>query len=346
MEDFRSLLLDTFARYPAMRMQDFVKLAYQSTYGCGHLIRDIKTARERLYAEAESVTPRERELTEAIGSGLLRLHLDAPRTCSLAAVCALFFYTAATVTGTREELEEKLAVIAELCHEGALPCSGDTWLLCYRAAGCPAVHHSDAYRLAYQPAYRVVSEQALRFLPLCEAIDKLLAERDIVTVAIDGNSGAGKSVLAQAIADAYGANLFHMDDFFLRPEQRTPERYAMPGGNVDYERFQKEVLLPLSVNTPFDYRAFDCRTMQLGERISVKPKRLRIVEGAYSQHPVFGEPYDLRVFLGLPPAEQSARILKRNGRAMWKRFMNEWIPYENAYFAHYSVLQKADYLFL
>ena len=34
-----------------------------------------------------------------------------------------------------------------------------------------------------------------------------------------------------------------MDDFFLRPEQRRPERFAEPGGNVDRERFAAEVLV-------------------------------------------------------------------------------------------------------
>lgn len=30
---------------------------------------------------------------------------------------------------------------------------------------------------------------------------------------------------------------FGLDDFFLRMEQRTPERLREVGGNVDYERF-------------------------------------------------------------------------------------------------------------
>lgn len=37
-----------------------------------------------------------------------------------------------------------------------------------------------------------------------------------------------------------------MDDFFLRIEQRTPERMTEVGGNVDYERFLETVLFPVS----------------------------------------------------------------------------------------------------
>ena len=32
-----------------------------------------------------------------------------------------------------------------------------------------------------------------------------------------------------------------MDDFYLQEYQRTQERYNEPGGNVDRERFKKEV---------------------------------------------------------------------------------------------------------
>ena len=31
-----------------------------------------------------------------------------------------------------------------------------------------------------------------------------------------------------------GANLIHMDDFFLRPHQRSRERLAIPGENIDH----------------------------------------------------------------------------------------------------------------
>ena len=55
-------------------------------------------------------------------------------------------------------------------------------------------------------------------------IDELLAANDTVIVAIDGKCTSGKTTLASKLAEIYDCNVFHMDDFFLRPEQRTPER--------------------------------------------------------------------------------------------------------------------------
>ena len=72
---------------------------------------------------------------------------------------------------------------------------------------------------------------------LFSEIEKLLAEKDRVVVAIDGGAASGKTTLAGMLSERYGGAIVHMDDFFLRPEQRTPERFAEAGGNFDRERF-------------------------------------------------------------------------------------------------------------
>ena len=163
-------------------------------------------------------------------------------------------------------------------------------------------------------------------------IDDLLTQKDTVIVAIDGKCTSGKTTLASKLAELYDCNVFHMDDFFLRPEQRTPERFAEVGGNVDYERFLEEVLLPLKSSKTFSYRPFDCKTFTLSDPVIVTPKRLNIIEGTYSQHPYFGNPYDLKILLTIDEETQRRRILDRP-EFLHKRFFEEWIPMENRYFA-------------
>ena len=175
-------------------------------------------------------------------------------------------------------------------------------------------------------------------------IDELLAAKDTVIVAIDGKCTSGKTTLASKLAEIYDCNVFHMDDFFLRPEQRTPERFAEVGGNVDYERFQEEVLLPLKSGKAFSYRPFDCSTFALAAPVSVTPKKLNIIEGTYSHHPYFGDPYDLKVLLTVDEETQQQRILERPA-FLHKRFFEEWIPMENRYFASLdsftSIIQRS-----
>lgn len=174
-----------------------------------------------------------------------------------------------------------------------------------------------------------------------ERIDSLLKEREQVIVAIDGKCAAGKTTLANRLAEIYDCNLFHMDDFFLRPEQRTPERFAETGGNVDYERFSEEVLRPLRAGTPFSYRPFDCGTFTLSDGICVSPRKLTIVEGSYSQHPYFRNPYDLRILLTVDEETQRRRILERPA-FLHKRFFEEWIPMENRYLEGFRIPDSAD----
>ena len=172
-------------------------------------------------------------------------------------------------------------------------------------------------------------------------IDDLQCQRNQVIVAIDGSCTSGKTTLAARLAEIYDCNVFHMDDFFLRPEQRTQERYAEVGGNVDYERFREEVLLPLKSGKPFSYRPFDCSTFTLSDPVTVTPRKLNIIEGSYSHHPYFGDPYDLKILLTIPPELQQQRILQRPA-FLHERFFEEWIPMENRYFEKFRISDKCD----
>ena len=166
---------------------------------------------------------------------------------------------------------------------------------------------------------------------LKKKIDELLTQKDMVIVAIDGKCTSGKTTLAAKLAEIYDCNVFHMDDFFLRPEQRTPERFAEVGGNVDYERFKEEILIPLQDGKQFSYRPFDCSTFTLANPVTVIPKQLNIVEGTYSHHPYFGNPYDLKVMLTVTPELQRERIMQRPA-FLHQKFYEQWIPMENRYF--------------
>lgn len=175
-------------------------------------------------------------------------------------------------------------------------------------------------------------------------IDRALEEGGgPVLVAIDGKSGSGKSTLGCSLAERYGANLYHMDDFFLQPAQRTEKRLLEIGGNVDYERFREEVLEQIGSGQSFSYGIFDCGQQRIARSCQAEPNRLHIVEGSYSTHPYFASCYDVTVCLDISGEEQRERIRIRNGEAMLKRFEEEWIPRENAYLAHFGIREKSDF---
>lgn len=190
-------------------------------------------------------------------------------------------------------------------------------------------------------------------IPMSDLIRKILEQVPVLhpgespfLIAIDGRCASGKTTLAAALQSRLNASLFHMDDFFLQPEQRTPERLAAPGGNVDYERFFEEVLLPIRAGvSTLQYRPYDCHAGRLVAPVSVEIAPIVIVEGSYSCHPVLREHYDLRIFLTVDPSEQLKRIEQRGGPGALTAFREKWIPLEERYFAHCGVQAACHHTF-
>ena len=175
-----------------------------------------------------------------------------------------------------------------------------------------------------------------------QEIETLLAgEKARIFVGIDGRCGSGKTTLASYLMTCFDGNLFHMDDFYLRKEQRTPERLAEAGGNVDYERFRAQVLYPALRGENVLYERFDCMTFSLKKAELYPPKRLNLIEGSYSLHPYFGDVYDLRIFMTVSKDMQRKRIRARNGEEKLARFLSEWIPKEEAYFRKFAPEKNA-----
>ncbi len=337
------LLLLHAARYPRMEPTDAVKLLYQSEFGGGHLIEDGLESLGRLREEM-GTAPADGPLFEELGGDFCRVCLGPAGREAVDAIHRMFLAGAARPRGTMAGLEEKLGVLEELASRGAMPFSAEelaAYLEDYRAKGLPAVSHSAAYRGAYRPAYRVIPAQYRALLPLLKLIDGRLAGGP-VTVALDGPCGAGKSTLAAALEELYGCSLIPLDHFFLPPGKRTPERLGEPGGNIDYERFAREVVPYLGGSTPFSYRVFDCGEMVFAGTRTVEPRPLTVCEGSYSQHPFFGQPYDLRVFVTCAGAEQKKRLLARSGAALFERFLREWIPMERSYFEAFHIRDGCD----
>lgn len=340
-------MLKQWELYPHLQFQDLVKLIYQNEFGPGHLVPSEADSLNRLQAECASLNGKETRF-EDIGNGLCRLHLAEDLDIELTTLNRMFVHTANTVTGTMQSFQDKLSVLLACCQKNLLPfteAEAEAWLSKYRDQGYPLVSHSAAYRAAYSPAYRVVLALFRDYYPLFSAIDKLRKSPEPVLVAIDGNSCAGKTSLAALVEKIYDCNVFHMDDFFLPADQRTEKRLRQPGGNIEFERFSAEIMTELRKNMPFSYRPFSCARQALGEPVNIQPKKLNIIEGAYSLHPSLAENYHLKVFMGIEPEEQSRRVLARNGQAMHRRFMEEWIPRENRYLKELKIRDQCDLVF-
>ncbi len=157
---FIDILTNHQLRYPAMQAQDAYKLIYQTACGPAHAITDPEAARAWLEKELQNLSdPYPEPASDPISPDgcLVRVHL-APYLVSGGSIEKLqdaFITTSHEFTADHTRLKSYL--------ETALPLFPGLESLreTLKARGYPAMHHSDAYRAAYKPAYRLVFKHLL-----------------------------------------------------------------------------------------------------------------------------------------------------------------------------------------
>lgn len=344
-------------RHPSMEPQDVYKMIFQAAFGAEHLLQDREAAYHYFQKEYEALEPKDELLWEQISEKIYRVNMRAWKFRKLPAKW-LFEMFVGSVSRQEEEKQDFKALVetaTDTVKEGCFSFGYEDfgqYTEEYNKQGIRPVHHSENYRKTEQPAYRLVTGEYLRVLPILEVMAEngwKAMEASVngesktpFIVAIDGRCASGKSTMARILSEVTGAGVVHMDDFFLPMELRTKERLAEPGGNVHYERFMEEVLPFLKEKGEFSYRRFDCSKMQPGENHLVADSLYRVVEGAYSHHPLFGEYADLKVFSRIEPEEQLVRIAARDGEAVLAMFRECWIPMEEKYFSTYQTKEKSD----
>lgn len=341
-EKTRLLISEQCRRYPTLEPRDLFKFIYQSAYGCEHLVGSEERALEYIESELREMKRCDSPLIERLDGEYSRIGLGQIELGMSPLTLARIFCISARREDGEARLLSMIETVRDMAKEGALPFGPealDAALALWRAEGYPPIRHSERFRELYAPAYRVVSNDIVPFIPLLSELDRRLASGRVI-LAIEGGSASGKTTLAALLERIYEPAVFHADDFFLRPEQRTPERFSEPGGNLDRERLLAEVLLPLSRGERVTYRPFICSSFTLGEPITVEPGQLTVIEGAYSMHPELSDFYDLSVFIEVSPELQRARIGKRNTPEHAERFFNEWIPLEHKYFDALRVKER------
>ena len=345
MTDLISLLREHALRYPILTPQDAVKLLYQRAFGCGHFVSDPTISLARLKKESTYALPSSAPC-EVLGNGWGRLHLGnfTDTELPLEILNRMFVLSSQHPVDDFSHFQSSLSILKTECAQGTFsfsPQDLDKYLSAYAAEGYPAVSHSEIYRKSYHPSYRVIRTDYFLLLPIIQHLSALLEKKEHVVIAIDGPAASGKTTLSYLLANLYNAPVIHMDDFFLPPSLRSPERLNEPGGNLHRERFLKEVVPSLSQNSAFSYGQYDCSIREIRGKQQIPSAALHIVEGSYSHHPAWQDIYDLRIFLQVDSAVQEHRIRHRNGDEMWQRFHDQWIPMEQKYFEAFNIPAKS-----
>ena len=149
--------------------------------------------------------------------------------------------------------------------------------------------------------------------PLITQIETLLHTKKHMIMAVDGRCGSGKSTLARLLIRHFPARLLCMDDFYLPFPDRAPNWEKKSCGNMDFDRFTREALLPAQANHPILYRRNDCHAGRFLEPVELPATPVTIVEGSYSRE-----------------------------NENFTAFLSRWIPLEERYFALYGIENSAS----
>ena len=178
--DLNATLARHAARYPKMEPADAVKLVYQSVFGGGHLIENEADSlrflsEERAAALLRTPADAHPDAFEPIGFGYVRLYLTGREIAALpdALLNRAFVLSSRSPNGGMPLFEASLRALRRAVERGVFSFSKVAFSDClagYRAAGFPPARHSEAYRRAYAPAYRVLSAAyASALSALCQA---------------------------------------------------------------------------------------------------------------------------------------------------------------------------------
>lgn len=191
--EFRYYLKEQWKLHPSTQPQDVIKHCYQAAFGAEHLLTDMEKANAYFYKEYHAFSGQpDLSLYEPISDDFCRVNLAAWKAgkqepeklfalfaasvCrddtsgtadNPAPVCTTpdDFANASSSSVSRKAVFLKYLSEAEaLVHANETPFTKkewDTFYSAYQKSGMPPVHHSEAYRLAEHPAYRLVRREFL-----------------------------------------------------------------------------------------------------------------------------------------------------------------------------------------
>jgi hypothetical protein len=152
------------AQFPQSTMQDIYKSFYQARFGAEHMIGDTAAVRaymmyELAAAAADTLGPSMWYEPVGVNGACVRVYLRCVNEERLTAEQLLdaFIRSAKPSEQPEQAWAEEWKAIETIAREYNVPCSEeDRQLLMQAAQNNRAVHHSEAYRNAYHPHYRIV----------------------------------------------------------------------------------------------------------------------------------------------------------------------------------------------
>ena len=156
-------LTEHYKTYPKLQIQDVFKFLHQSALGCEHLVPSLEKATEYIKEEYNRGITENKIFIEKLDGDYSRVHLSCmDYGVSAQALGEMLFLSAKKEIDGQSKLKQKLKTAEKMITENLLPFNIDEFISAaqkWEKEGFPAIHHSEIFREAYKPTYRVVSDK-------------------------------------------------------------------------------------------------------------------------------------------------------------------------------------------
>ena len=160
-----STVLDYYRENTCLEIKDLFKFIYQSCFGCEHLVSNYDDVLNRIINEAQSCELDNLPDVEYLDGEYCRIHLKAINSQkSLEWLCRAFIDSSKTHPEGEKRLEEQLENLLLYSESGMIHFERDILekeIIEWRELGFPPIHHSETFRRAHHPSYRVILKEYL-----------------------------------------------------------------------------------------------------------------------------------------------------------------------------------------
>jgi uridine kinase len=154
-------------------------------------------------------------------------------------------------------------------------------------------------------------------------------------VAVDGPSGAGKTVFADRLAARLNAPVVHTDDLL----DGWADQFTF------WSRLEEKVLEPLRNGRAAEYQRYQWdRAGFGGAPVRIEPAGVVVMEGVSSARKVIRPELSLAVFITAPPRLRWTRVLARDGTTdvAFPAYLERWRAAEDRHFAVDGTAEYAE----
>lgn len=269
----KQLLIEHYNTYPKLQIQDVLKFLFQSSFGCNHMLSSLEFVTDSIIKEVANLKQTNEILVEPLDGYYSRVNLSyLDNGLNVQTLSKLFYVSAKKQENGFELLMNKIQATKELIQEGLLPFSIEEFeieLNKWSKQGYPTIHHSDIFVNEYNPAYRVIANEYIPYLPLFAEIDKILINNSIAIIFDDDNNEI--NTIIKLLLEIYNHYIIYIDEFFENKED-----------------FKNDILLNKILNIInqkelFYYSKFKCSLIKVDSSDNTN-KTLSIIKGIHLEN--------------------------------------------------------------